>query len=244
MKKLLTIATASLAMAAVAASYSPTIGVTTLTTSKKNTIIPVKYTSLASTGEAVSAAALVSTKELPAGTQMYVFDGSTYKAWVLSAEGEEWTAVSSESTSGGYTVGVPAGTETLAAGSAIWLVFANQPTDQTVVIYGDTPATLSASITAGTTEKPKAHLLVNPTEEASVSIADKLIGVTPANGDTIQPITDTFDGNYIYNGNVWKKVSVDVDNGGAVTITEGLPTINQYQGFWYISKGGSGTITW
>ena len=43
MKKILTIAVASLAIAAVADSYSPQIGVTKLSLSNKNNLLPVQF---------------------------------------------------------------------------------------------------------------------------------------------------------------------------------------------------------
>lgn len=239
MKKIITITIASFALVAVAA-YSPTIGVTEISVASKTMIVPVKYTSLATTGAAVSAEALVSTYELPVGTQMYVFDdvSSCYKAWVLSSKGGAWTGVDSASTSGIIQYGTPVGGETLASGSAIWIVFPDTPDEsQKIIVYGEVVASLTSTIAEGSTAAPKANLIANPT---SADHAFSL-GFTPQNGDTVQPIGNSFSGNYVYSDTNAKWVHV---SGTTVEYVDTLPALGGYQGAWYISKGGKGTISW
>ena len=68
--------------------FTPVVGVTEVKASLKNTIIPVKYNSLLTGGD-VTADALVCTDELPAGTQLYVFQDNKYTGWLL--ERGAWT---------------------------------------------------------------------------------------------------------------------------------------------------------
>lgn len=238
MKKLLSIAVASFAVAAVAAEFSPEIGVTTLSLSAKNNVIPVQYTSLASDG-AVTADALVCTNNIPLNSHLYIYASDTYSAWTLTANG--WEALDTSSTSSdGITAGVPAEGQTLPTGSGIWLSLSSAPEQAVLVsVYGKVASGIKSTISAGTSASPVSSLVCNP-KGSTVSAEDlttKLSALNPVKGDKVQLIQSTFSGYYIYNGSAWKKVS-------GTTITDGLGDLGAYQGFWYVSKGGTGTITW
>ena len=235
MKKILSVVLASLAVAAIAdPSYSPQIGVTALSLSQKNNIIPVQFTSL--TNGNVTAAALVCTNNIPVNSHLYVYDATSgYSAWTLSASG--WQALDTASTADGISAGVPADGQTLVAGTAIWLSFPAERT-VTVSIYGKVTNSYSVEIAEGTKASPKNYLLCNPTgTEASLSA--KFTG-TPAVGDTIRLIGDGSAATYTYGGSAgWYKILPNTK-----PTQSPLPTIAGHQGFWYMSKGGTGTFAW
>ncbi len=228
MKKLLTIAAATVACSAMAA-FSPSISVTQITTSLKNTILPVNVTSLESGN--VKASDLVCTDGLDDGTQLYVFSGSGYKGFVLS--GGAWTAVESTSTlAPGVTVEADSSVR-VASGSAVWLIFAETPSSQTVYVYGKLVSSPTCTVTANAT-----NLICNPTGSAATPGTTSMKFAT---GDKIVPIAAENAGEYVYNGSAWKyRSATGVISDGTVA----LPSIPKYGGFWYISKGGYGTISW
>ena len=230
MKKILTIAVASLAIAAVADSYSPQIGVTKLSLSNKNNILPVQFTSL--TNGNVTADALVCTNNIPEGSYLLAYIGNLdnpYSVWVLGSNG--WVSTDVVSVDGVSVTAGAANTE-LAVGSAIWLSFSAKPASAiNVSVYGKVTTSPSVSIAAGTTS-----LVCNPTSSAKVPTLSGL----PAYKDKVVVITDTNSGEYVYTGTKW----LHRDTSGKVTDSE-LPEIPAHGGFWYISNGGvSGTISW
>ena len=234
MKKILSVVLASLAIAAIAdPSYSPQIGVTALSLTQKNNIIPVQFTSL--TNGNVTAAALVCTNNIPVNSHLYVYDANSgYSAWTLSASG--WQALDTASTADGISAGVPADGQTLVAGTAIWLSFPAQQ-NATVGIYGKVTDSYSVEIAAGTKQSPKNYLLANPTDSA-ISLSTVLSGMTPKKGDTIRIIGDTDTYTYNETATKWYKISP-----GESPAEANLPSLAAFTGFWYMSKGGTGTIT-
>lgn len=240
MKKLLSIAVASLALAAVADSFSPNIGVTTLQLTRKNNVIPVQYTSLADNG-AITADALVCTNNIEAGSHLYIFQGDSYTAWTLGSSGWEKIDVSSTKPDG-ISAAAPDANQTLATGSAIWLSFKDAPTSAKLVsIYGAVADGISSTIVAGTTEKPVSSLVCNLTNSSvtSQALTEKLAKLNPENGDKIQFLGESsYNGYYNYNGINWEKIE-------GTEFKEGLDKgLGAYEGFWYVSVGGAGTITW
>ena len=235
MKKLLTIAVASIAVAAAADNaYSPSIGVTSIGLSQKNNVIPVQFNSLATSGN-VTAGELVCTNNIPPSSHLYVYDDG-WTAWELQASG--WAPVTTV-TADGITGGSGADTKYLPAGSAIWLSFPAAPDSAiNVSFYGKVAASTSTTVAAGASDAPKSTLICNPTS-SSVALAGKVSSLSLAKGDTIQPLGATFSGNYVYSGSSWTKIEE-----GKITQNATLPSLGQYAGCWFVSKGGSGTITW
>lgn len=238
MKKLLTIAVASIAVAAAAdSSYSPSIGVTSIDLSQKNNVIPVQFTSLKESVP-VKAGDLVCTNNIPLGSHLYVYDDG-YTAWELRASGWVGLNVVSSTAADDITYSGNANMKSLSAGSAIWLSFPAKPNSAiTVAVYGQVATSASTEIAVGTSEAPKSTLICNPTS-SSVALADKVSSLSLAKGDTIQPLGATFSGNYVYSGLSWTKIEE-----GKITKNATLPSLDQYTGCWFVSKGGSGTITW
>ena len=221
MKKLLSFAVAALSIAAVAdVSYSPTIGVTEITTTNKNTIVAVPFTSLGG-DEAISVTDLVCTNGIDVGSWIYVFKAGGYKAWHLGNSGWEAATTANEGESDYSTP--TAGDENVASPGAIWVILkdapaANEP--KSIFIYGNytNPAT-SVSIAAGN------NLIANPLQtDATITIAN------PTALDQIIVPNDVKSVVYTYAATgKWCKIE-------GKKRTEGTPEIPVGQGFWYISK--------
>lgn len=243
MKKILTIAVASIAVAAIADPFSPEIGVTTLSLTQKNNIVPVQFTSLGNGGP-VSAGEIVCTNNIPLTSHLYVYDAeSGYTVWELQQSGWVGLDVMADTTMDGLPI--PSGdadSKTIAAGSAIWLSFpeSSKPTSGSPVlvsVYGKVATSTNVTIVAG-----KSNLLCNPTASAK-SLDAVLSGKTLSNGDTIQLIEETFSANYVYlsTASSWYKI----EPGKAPAKVDSLPALGQYQGVWYKSNGSSNIeITW
>ena len=87
MKKLVFVAVASLAIAAVA--YTPQqVGVTTFTPTTQNAIVPVAFKSLSDGTSPVSPKDLVKTTNLDENTWLIAVINGAYSSWKL--EGGEW----------------------------------------------------------------------------------------------------------------------------------------------------------
>ena len=234
MKKLLSVSLATLAFAAVA-DYSPiTVEVMNITPSVQNTIIPVPVTTIGSTNP-VSVHDLVKAANLPDDTMLYYFDGTNYKAWKKDNTGA-WTTPDITATIGSAAVSAGSTTIHVSVGAALWVSFPSEvtPSEQTIVVYGAPVASKTSTIAVGT------NLLANPTGEAvdGATLATKLANITPVKGDKITYLGGmSYSGYFTYTGTVWKKVV-------GKTITDGLDNLPANGGFWYISKGGAGTINW
>ena len=243
MKKLLSVSIGALAFAVVADPdpvYSPiTVGVTEIDTSTTQTdyIIPVPYQTIGSTTSAVSVHDLVKAANLPTGTKLYHYNGSSYQVWEVS-EGT-WTppSVVTTPTIAGTSVSAGSTEVTIAVGSALWVVFGSNPdADQKIYVYGSPVATKTTTIS----ETGKTYLLSNPTDSTIADLATKLASVK-GKGDKILPIGEAFSGYYLYNGSSWVKVE-----GTTINTEASLPSLDAYAGFWYVNKtAGTGTtITW
>lgn len=234
MKRLLSIAVSTLALAAVA-EYSPTIGVTEIQPTLKNTVIPVLYSSL--TNGNVSADSLVSTEELDENTELYVFQNDSYTGWMID-EGK-WVPLESANTKSG--IGIPDPNQALAAGSAVWLIFPANQIPQKVYIYGQVVTSKSWTI-----ERAKNNLLCNPTGApmtGSAIVAKLASASVLATRDKIVPIGPTYAGEYIYAGaeKGWKKMNPNgtIDK----NVNMGELSIPANSAFWYYSAGTGETVT-
>lgn len=230
MKKLLSVVVAALSVAAMAdVSYSPAIGVTKITTTNKNTIVAVPFTSLAG-DTAISVKDLVCTNGIDVGSWMYVFKDGGYKAWQLADTG--WaaatTAVESDS---GYSIPV-AGDENVASPGAIWVILKDAPAageSKDIYIYGNyTNRATEVSVAVGN------NLIANPLQsDATIAFEG-----TPTKGDVIIIPADDSPVSYSYGRGGW------VDNGNSVDLAS--ITVKMGQGFWYISRSATGVskIKW
>ena len=228
MKKLFLIAVASVAVAAVADSYSPTIGVTQISTTNRNTIVAVPFTSLADGGN-VSVTDLVSTNGLGVGTYIYVFKDNTYKAWSLQNSG--WAPVNTVAQND--EISIPSsGDDLVASPGAIWVILPTAPVapeSKTFCIYGQYTNVTESAVAVGS------NLIANPLQsDATITLTG-----TPAVNDTLIVPNDGDPVSYIYTRrNKWVSGGVANDNLS--------PVIKVGQGFWYIARDGStvSKITW
>lgn len=225
MKKLVFVAVASLAIAAVA-DYTPQqVGVTTFTPTTQNAIVPVAFKSLSDGTSAVSPKDLVKTTNLDDNTWLIAVINGAYSSWKL--EGGEWIAAKYTST---LVQNVSAGVDetTLTAGSAIWIIFPSTP--KQVTIYGAPATGVTSAIAANA-----ATLVGNPLQtEATIS-------VTALAGDEIViPTGDSTANRYVYRTNRKGDVSEWRLDGATAT----LPSIGVGQGFWYVRNGAATTLSW
>ena len=231
MKKLLSIAVATLAVAAVA-DYTPQqVGVTAVTTTLKSTVVSVPFTSLA--GGNISAKELVKTTNLAEGTCLYVFQDNAYTGWVLA--GNQWGPVTVASTVDGVSVGIPAGNQKLNAGDAIWLVRPGTDTgSKTFYIYGTPVAGLNSKTIPATSDAVVHNLVANPLQSnATISVDSVVAGdeiIIPGDG---VPVRYNYKTRKDGTGGTWRC------NGQAAS----LPTIAVGQGFWYIRAANSAAAT-
>ena len=234
MKKILSIAVASLAFAAVANYAAPQIGVTTITATSKNTIIPVPFKALSDGTSAITATDLVKTNSLPDNTWLLSYNGTNYKSFRYSGGVWEAAIYASES-------GTMAGllTDTLTCGSAIWIILPTAQTYNTAItVYGAYTEGVTSTVEAGGTDAAKATLVANPLQSAATIGGS---GFTPVNGDQlIIPSTTAI---YSYKTNKtgangqWRKDGAQANLPTSFAIGEG---------FWYVRAANAAgmTISW
>lgn len=226
MKKLLSLAVAAVALAAMADYAGQTIGVTKITTTNVNTIVAVPFTSLTNSLAAISANDLVSPVGLPKDTVLQVFKNNQYYGWQLDNNGV-WVAVGDQAASQADVIA----NSTIACGGAIWVVLPSAPNpSQDIYIYGDfTTEPTQSSIAPGV-----ANLIANPLQsDATVALSG-----APAKGDVIIIPTDGAAESYSYGRGGWVNNGVSFDL-ASITVKVG-------QGFWYVSKSTTGVtkVTW
>lgn len=232
MKKLLSVSIATFALAAVATYTPTTIGVTKITTTEKSTIVPVAFKSLA-TGNSIAVKDLVKAANLPSGTMLYVYNGSTYSAY-QNGNGT-WSGVAVvEKIDGVNTASAGDPTLTLNAGSAVWIVLATKPeTSQDIYIYGAYATGITSTAAAGVST-----LVANPLQsEATVTITGATKGdvLLIPTGDNSNP------DRYVCLG---ETDSVTYWKHGRTKVSA-IPAFPMGKGFWYTVAGSSPvTISW
>lgn len=233
MKKLLSIVAIVVAVTAVAAEKTvATVGVTAITSSKQHTIVSVPYTELG-TGGNICVSNLIKTANLDLGDIVYVFSGTQYNGWVLASSGDVkyWSPLTNVTPKDGVTVGVPAGDETMVAGTAIWLVKATAPSSAfTFYVYGKAyESAPSTQILVGN------NLVANPCQATA-----NFVFANATDGDTITVPNDygapTI---YTYKNSKWytkgeSRFDLPVEH---------KPALDAGHGFWYKAQT-AGTMTW
>lgn len=241
MKKLLSIAMASLAVAALADppanTASPTIGVTAITTSLQNTIVSVPFKSL-NGGEDIAVTDLVCSDGFEDGDWLYVFKNNQYYSWCMASG--VWTATANASTSGVVIDSLSADAQkTVASPGAIWVVFKTAPNpSKTFYIFGQYDQITGQTLTPGA-----ANLVANP-----LQCAGYVTVTNPAKGDVISIPNDTANPDtYTYSYKKSLQAYRWVKNDANRTSTETLANIEfgAGRGFWYVSKGENApSISW
>ena len=238
MKKLLSLSLVAAAIAALA-DYQPIqVGVSEYTSAGLNTVIPAPYTSLAGS-ETIPVSELVKVANLPTGTMLYYYNGSTFNAWIKGTGDDAYKWVGSDvKDKDGVSCSPGADTVVLGPGKALWLVLAKSSTTQNIYVYGKPVTTYSSTVDAG-----KTALIANPkSANSTLSISGM------ANGDVISIIGSEGLSTYTY--------STTKSQWGSMVkpaVGKGLPQWTAFDSFsfpsgtgiWYTSKGSSPvTITW
>ena len=240
MKRILSIVLCAAAVAAFGGETTVaevTFSLYPVTSSLKNTIVAISLKGM--DGQPVAVSDLVKTTNLTLGDKLYTFENGKYDEWTL--EGGAWVKVETKYTmdsAGNSTVGEGSdpSTVTRAVGSGIWLVRNDQYDGEpfTFYLYGTPDKNPQTTIAGGAV-----NLVGNPTT-SSVTLTVEMLK-DAANGDRIEvPGGTGILGRlvYTYDGTQWQTFGSDHK------LTPGLPTIPANQGFWYVSKGSSFTMSW
>lgn len=233
MKKLLAMAISTGALAALAVDVA-TVGVTEVTTTNQNTIVAVPFEKLG--GGDIDVHDIVKTTGLPAGTQLFVFNGSSYTAWTIDGSTpNQWTGLEIASLNG---VQVAKGADyELAAGSAIWLVLPTAPaanTPQKFIVYGAYKTGVTSKVVKG------ANLVANPLQGKAEFVYNA------TDGDTIVVPNDFAAPKYYYYGTInGEKCWYSKGEGRFAKPVVWEPVLEIGRGFWYVSKNAHvGEMSW
>lgn len=229
MKKLLTIAVAAFAITAVNAYTAQQVGVTTISTTSRNTIIPVPFTSLTNSSTSVTAKDLVKTTGLAENTWLLYFDGAQYNAWKLNSS-KVWEP-GTYATIPGAIVSPAANNLTVSAGGAMWIVLPDGESSASITVYGSYTGSNTSTVAAG-----KTMLVANPLQSPATIATSGAV-----KGDKITFIADGAPMVYTYNkAGQWVTLT---EEGGVLSTTE-ISTIPLGAGFWCKASTSAITITW
>lgn len=200
----------------------------------------------AGTGD-IKVADLIKTTNLTAGDELYAYIGGAFNKWTLSAE-KEWSPSSVVSQDGPAAVTAGASDQALTRGKGVLLV-RHAPIASSFYIFGQvaTSATAATEVAAGTANAP-AYTMIAPPVVADVAdlnavmshssapdAADRILVASPRGGGLVIE--------YKYVNGSWGRDVQNPSQPWLKEFTSGL-TIPAGQGAWYVSKGGSPTITW
>lgn len=190
--------------------------------------------------------------ETTAGDELYYYNGETYFRWVLktdSSGGRAWTPTATtlkDAKGADVTITAPGADYALNRGKGLFLV--RKDTSAEIWLYGQYDASaVSVAVTAGTTSAPTYTMIANP-NATDYDLNGTDTKVTGAVGDQIL-LGDGGLTLYTYKTDGWTKTTTttvkmgNVDRTVKDDTTKGV-TIPAGQGAWYVSKGGSPTITW
>ena len=239
-----------------AVTSANTFGVLKVECSAKKVIIATPWIECGGSGS-VKVTDLVMTANLDQGDTIITYEGGTFKGWILDSD-KAWQPLlisSSDSTSayGSVVSSGAAGGEAIARGQAFWFVKNGYTSGSyDLYLYGqDTSAAATSTVVAGTSGSPAYSLVASPkTTEADLNTVGTF-GFTPNAADEIRvPRYNLPDLVYTYKATEsgWGTSTKQLIEGSnparyKKVWTKGC-TIPAGTGFWYVSKGGSGTITW
>lgn len=227
---------ASAALFATDYNTSDTFGLVRVTDTSTNTVIGVPWVS--ATGDAISLSNLVSTATLTEGDIVYLYEGSTWKAYKLSAA-KVWTPYTTVGLGG--TEGAPsADNKTLARGTG--LILQRASTNDAVYLCGrlDTTTPSATAIAANSTV-----LFANPLTATKTISSEE-----GADGDKVIFLRNGGGGSTVYqkkNGEWGTYVETTTTTSrGTKKIQTWTPgcTLAPGMGAWYQAGESAASISW
>ncbi len=227
------------AMAASAALFatdvnSDTFGLVRVTDTSTNTVIGVPWVS--ATGSAVSLSNLVSTATLSAGDVVYLYEGTTWKAYKLSAAKvwEPYTTVGV----GGVEGAPSADNKTLARGTG--MIIQRASADDAIYLCGrlDTTTPSATAIAASSTVFFGNPLTTVKTISSEGANGDKIVVLKNGGGSTIYEKKNDVWGTYVETTTTTTRGTKKTQ-----TWTPGC-TLAPGMGAWYQAGDAAASISW
>lgn len=233
-----------------AVTSANTFGVLKVTCSATNVIIATPWVKCGDATSAVSVTDLVMTDNLAEGDEIIVYANNEFKRWVLNSS-KQWVGTAVTDARGTMDSG-DAASAAIARGLAFRFIKSGGYTSDSydLFLYGqDTTATATSTITGGSSGTPAYSLVASPkTTDANLN-SPGVVGFTPNAADEIRIPRDNLpDVIYTYKAS---------ELGWGTLTSQLIPGTTRYRkvwtkgceipagtGFWYVSKGGSGTIKW
>lgn len=239
-------------------SSSNVLGILPVTSGAKRTIVSVPWCAMSATDDAaIQVSNLVKTANLSVGdTLHYVNPSGKYNTWRLTegSGGVKYWASVTEVTEQQLGDTPASDVTTVARGNAIMLIRQNPGNPGTFYLYGQvgTAATVSSAIVAGTDSVPAYSLIASPKPAAwdvndgatwsDVGANDRIF-VYGNGGIAIELVWNTENSKWCYLKDVFTEVGgQQIRTGTEKTVYE--DDIPAGQGAWYVSYGGSPTLTW
>lgn len=195
---------------------------------------------------------LVLTENLSTGDSILHWNKSSKKWEAWEIQDGNWVSVTTLTSDFKPNATVDAGSAALAMGDAIWVNRTGNLSGG-FYIYGQAGTGTTSTAVAATSSVPVYTLLGN-TRLADSTITSSSITGSPASGDRIVwgDSNNTVTGvkEYEFNGTEWGRwvgTVTEDDFFGTIVTNVWTPlneTIPAGQGVWYVSFGGSATITW
>ena len=207
---------------------------------RTNLMVSVAFNELSPVdGKPLTAANIVSTKNLSVGDQIHIYTGSRYFTWTLN-EDYEWEAPTTAllaSGDGQSTLDTPAANEAGSpVGSGFWLIRKNPSKDKPIYIFGAVVNVNNTTIAVGK------NLLGNPLSDdatptfATANKGDK-IGIFAVDGASLAE--------YEYNGTNWGYWGKSDSSPYLPTFKTVNLVVRKGEGFWYNNRGTSViTVSW
>ena len=230
----------------VAATSGNTFGVLKVTCSAQKVIIATPWVECGDATAAVKVTDLVMTSGLETGDAILVYQNGSFKSWAIS--GGAWTPTTVAQAGQTVSSGDPS-SAAIARGQAFWFVKNSFKAGDTydLYLYGqDTSAAATSEIAGGNSTTPAYSLVASPKTTAANLNSGVTFSFTPTAADEIRvPRFNLPDVVYTYKADQGWGTSVKKQVGSVFKkVWEAGCTIPAGTGFWYVSKGGSGTITW
>lgn len=204
------------------------------------TVVSVPWVASEAGNHPISVSNLVCTVNLTAGDQLYVYDGSQFLGYVL-ANGR-WQDVANVTESG--VAQSPSASESVLPRGGAMILSRQAPTDGSgaaipFYIYGQvgsSAAGVSTTVVAGTKASPAYSLLAPPRDSAWYVNDLVFTGAIGADDEIVVVLPNGIDRPLVYKSGTWGYYN-PVFKAYSGQIKAGV-------GCWYVSRGGSPTISW